>query len=180
MDKKDRRFSLADFWKAIFVVGLFTGLLTFLAYFSINVFTNSSFSILYIIIYLFPFFAMLFEALNFRNNYAYNEMYFIDTFSLTSLTGLVSSVVMSLLIYLIYKYLNAGDIESRLRELEASIVTQSSITQIEDIKQLRDTLRTILSPTLLALWMFVLNIALTIIYALVISIFVRKKKTFIP
>lgn len=178
MDKKERRFSLAEFLKAIFIVGFFSGLLTFLFYFAINVFTGSSFSVLYIIVYTFPFFVMLFQALNFRKNFADKGLFFFDTFSLTFLTGFLSAVIMSLFVFLIYKYLNAGDIESRLRTLEASIITQSSITQIEDIKQLRNTLRNILSPAKLALWMFLVNFALTIVYALIIAIFVRKEKTF--
>lgn len=177
MNSQEKRFSKIEYWKAVLITGFFTGLLSFLAYFSINVFTNSSFSVLYFIVYFFPFLTMLLTAINFRKYYAINGMNFFDTFFLSLLIGLLSAFIMSLFIYLVYNFLNTEAFTHRMNALIASVLSYPN-NQIEDAITLRELLHKMYSPFKLASWMFGANLLLSFLYACIIAIFVRKKKTF--
>ena len=112
-------------------------------------------SYLFSIIYLIPFVWLSITMAFFKNKYVWSRFSYGQAFLMCFLTGIIGAMVFSGVIYLLYAYLG---MESRMALYENGRM-----------------MRELFSPKATAISMLIINVALSLVYSLIISIFARKK-----
>ncbi|MBR5663738.1 MAG: DUF4199 domain-containing protein, partial [Bacteroidales bacterium] len=112
-------------------------------------------SYLFSIIYLIPFIWLSITLAFFKNKFVWSEFSYGKAFQMSFLSGLIGSVIFSVVIYILYAYVG---IESR-------------IGLYENGRQMRQ----LFSPLATAISMLIMNVILSLFYSLIIAIFARKK-----
>lgn len=112
-------------------------------------------SYLFSIIYLIPFVWLSVTLAFFKSKFVWSEFSYGKAFQMSFLSGLIGSVIFSVVIYILYAYVG---IESR-------------IGLYENGRQMRQ----LFSPLATAVSMLIINVLLSLFYSLIIAIFARKK-----
>lgn len=172
--KKTTYYTQTHFWVVGLLTGLFTGLLSFVLYFAFNLFADRSFSLLFIFIYLFPAIGMYYAVIRLRNRYGRGVIQFRQAFSQAILAGFTASIVIGVLVYFVYTYMNPQSLQGRMSHLESSIL-QDGVYAAKDIRDVRSLIQKLLSPFLMSLSIFAINFILSMLYAFIIAIFARRK-----
>ena len=144
-----------QYWTTIVISGLLLSLLLSIAYtiFYERLYVASSY--LFSIIYLIPFVWLSITLAFFKNKFVWSEFSYGKAFQMSFISGLIGSVIFSVVIYILYAYVG---IESR-------------IGLYENGRQMRQ----LFSPLATAISMLIINVILSLFYSLIIAIFARKK-----
>ena len=144
-----------QYWTTVVVSGLLLSLLLSVAYtiFYERLYVASSY--LFSIIYLIPFVWLSITLAFFKNKFVWSEFSYGKAFQMSFISGLIGSVIFSVVIYILYAYVG---IESR-------------IGLYENGRQMRQ----LFSPLATAISMLIINVILSLFYSLIIAIFARKK-----
>jgi hypothetical protein len=164
------------FWLVAFLSGLFGGLLVFVLLFTFNLLIDKSFSLVYVMVYLFPLFIMWYATVLLRDRFGMGVISFWQALFFSALTGFICALVMSAAIYYVYTHLNAPALQHRANQLEAGLL-QSAIEG--NLQEKKNLVRNLMSPQQLAKYFGLLNLILLLPYALFIAIFARRKNRFL-
>lgn len=162
------------FWIVGLITGFFSGLLVFLLLIVLMHFSTNSFSFFYLLIYLLPLVFMGFGAVRLREKFAENVLEFGQAFRLSILIGVLSSVIMSTMIYYIFTYLMLPSLGYRVGILESELISQNPGQSFSEIKEKRNLIHQMLSPLSLSVYYFVINIVLLPFQAFIIAIFAHR------
>ena len=144
-----------QYWTTVIISGLLLSILLSAAYtiFYERLYVASSY--LFSIIYLIPFVWLSITLAFFKSKFVWSEFSYGKAFQMSFLSGLIGSVIFSVVIYILYAYVG---IESR-------------IGLYENGRQMRQ----LFSPLATAISMLIINVLLSLFYSLIIAIFARKK-----
>ena len=144
-----------QYWSTVIISGLLLSVLLSLAYVIFYERLYVEFSYLFSIIYLIPFVCLSVTLAFFKNKFVWSEFSYGKAFQMSFISGLIGSVIFSVVIYILYAYVG---IESR-------------IGLYENGRQMRQ----LFSPLATAISMLIINVILSLFYSLIIAIFARKK-----
>jgi hypothetical protein len=161
------------------LTGFFGGLVNYIILLLLLYFVHDSYSLLYIMIYLFPFVFVAFANIRLRERYNQGMLSFGQSFRLSVLTGFFASLVLSLMVYFVFTYFLTGILHYRALALESDLIGLQNVKSMEEIRNLKVWIKNMLSPLNLAAYYFILNLILIPIQAVIIAIFVWRKKRFI-
>lgn len=144
-----------QFWLTSLLSGVLLSIILSIVYITFyeRLYVESSY--LFSIIYLIPFVWLSATSAFFKWKFVYSEFSYGQAFLLSFICGLLASVLFSGAIYVAYAYLG---LESRMKIIDGG----------EHFKEL-------FSPLATAVSLLVINVALTLLYSLIIAIFARKK-----
>ncbi len=164
------------FWLVAPLSGLFGGLLVFVLLFTFNLLLDRSFSLIYVMVYLFPLFIMWYATAVIRDRFGMGVISFRQAFFFSAFTGIITAFVMSVVIYYVYTHLNAPALQYRANQLEAELL-QSAIHG--DLQEKKSMVRSLMNPRQLALYFGMLNLILMPVFALFIAIFAKRKNRYL-
>jgi uncharacterized membrane protein YhaH (DUF805 family) len=164
------------FWLVGILTGFFSGLLVFLFQLILFHLSLSSFSIIYALLYLIPFIAMTYASMRLRDRYGSNMLLFGQSFKLSLLTGFLSAVVMSLMIYYVYTNLFIPALQQRAAQLNSELLSTDPGMSFDKMKERKQLIIKLLSPISLAIYYFVVNTVLLPFYAFIIAIFAHRRR----
>lgn len=169
-----------QFWMVGLVTGFFGGLINFTLLILVWYFIHDSFSLSYILIYLFPLVFLCYANIGLRDRYSNHMLLFGQSFRLSLLTGITSAIVMSAMAYFGFSFFLKGILNYRILSVEADLmVAQQSNQSYDNFRELSYWVRQMLSPINMALYYFIFNLILLPIQAAIIAIFVWRKKRII-
>ncbi|MBP5642798.1 MAG: hypothetical protein J6X10_00990 [Bacteroidales bacterium] len=144
-----------QYWLTTVISGLLLSVLLSIAYivFYKHLYVTSSY--LFSIIYLIPFVWLSITLAFFKNKYVWSEFSYGKAFQMSFLSGIIGSIIFSIVIFLLFDYLEIG---SRMGLYENGRV-----------------MRQLFSPLATAVSMLIINVILSLFYSLIIAIFARKK-----
>lgn len=167
------------FWIVGVITGFFSGLLIFLLLIVLTFLLGNSFSLLYIVLYLAPIFAMGFACVRLRERYLDGMLEFSMGFRLSVLTGFVSALVMSLMIYYVFTFLLLPSLHHRVAILESELLASNPDQTMDQIKGNKYLIQQILTPLSMALYYFIVNVFLMPLFATIIAIFAKRRNRYI-
>ena len=144
-----------QYWTTIIIAGLLLSILLSLTYVIFYERLYVEYSYLFSIIYLIPFVIQSITLAFFKNKFVWSEFSYGQSFLMSLMTGIIGAIVFSGVIYLLYAYIGM----------------ESRIELYENGRQMRE----LFSPKATAISMLIINIILSLVYSLIISIFARKK-----
>lgn len=164
------------FWLVGTLTGFFLGMLVFLLQLLLFNLAISSFSPFYVLIYLLPFFGMYHAARRLREGYGLGVLHFSQGFRIAMLTGFVSAVVMSLMMYYVYSNLFIPALQQRASQLHAELLATDVTKTFDSMKERKQLITKLLSPMSLSVYYFAVNIVLLPLFAFLIAIFARRSR----
>jgi uncharacterized membrane protein YhaH (DUF805 family) len=164
------------FWLVGILTGFFSGLTVFLVQLILFHLSLSSFSIIYGLLYLIPFIAMAYASVRLRDRYGSNMLLFGQSFKLSLLTGFLSAVIMSVMIYYVYSYLFIPALQQRATQLNSELLSADPGMSFDKMKERKQLIIKLLSPLSLAIYYFVVNTVLLPFYAFIIAIFAHRRR----
>lgn len=144
-----------QYWSTVVISGLLLSVLLSLAYVIFYERLYVEFSYLFSIIYLIPFVWLSVTLAFFKNKFVWSEFTYGHAFLMSFITGIISSIIFSGVIYVLYAYIG---MESRMGLYENGHI-----------------MRELFSPMVTAISMLIINVILSLLYSLIIAIFARKK-----
>ena len=153
------------FWLVGTLTGFFLGMLVFLLQLLLFNLAISSFSPFYVLIYLLPFFGMYHAARRIREGYGLGVLHFSQGFRIAMLTGFVSAVVMSLMMYYVYSNLFIPALQQRASQLHAELLATDVTKSFDSMKERKQLITKLLSPLSLSVYYFAVNIVLLPLFA---------------
>ena len=144
-----------QYWTTVVVSGLLLSLLLSTAYilFYQHLYVESSY--LFSILYLIPFVWLSITLAFFKNKFVWSEFSYGKAFLMSFLSGVIGSVLHSVVIFMLFDYLELG----------------RRMGLYENGRAMRD----LFSPLATAISILVINVILSLFYSLIIAIFARKK-----
>ena len=144
-----------QYWLTTVISGLLLGVLLSLVYiiFYERLYVESSY--LFSILYLIPFVWLNITMAYFKNKYVWNRFSYGQAFLMCFLTGAIGAIIFSVVIYMLYAFFG---MESRMGLYENGRM-----------------MRELFSPKATAVSLLIINVILSLVYSLIISIFARKK-----
>ena len=144
-----------QYWTTIIIAGLLLSILLSLTYVIFYERLYVEYSYLFSIIYLIPFVIQSITLAFFKNKFVWSEFSYRQAFLMSLMTGIIGAILFSGVIYMLYAYIGM----------------ESRIELYENGRQMRE----LFSPKATAVSMLIINIILSLVYSLIISIFARKK-----
>ncbi len=163
------------FWLVGILTGIFSGMIVFLAQLFLFYLSLDSFSITYILIYLLPLIPMFYAAGRLRERYGSGVLYFNQAYGLALLTGFISALVMSVMVYYVYTYLFVPALQQRAAQLQASLISNGQGLAFQMMKERKQLITKLLSPFSLSVYYFIAQLVLLPLYAFIIAIFARRR-----
>lgn len=167
------------FWTVALFTGFFSGLLAFVLLSLLMFLASESFSPLYIMVYLLPFFTMSYAAVRLRDRYGLGMLRFSQGFRLSFTTGLVSALVFSATIYFVFSFLFMPGLFQRANMLEADFVLNNPGLPLSEIKEKKELIQQMLTPLSLSVYFFIINALVLPLAAFIIAIFARRRNRLI-
>lgn len=144
-----------QYWSTIIIAGLLLSVLLSVAYVVFYERLYVEYSYLFSIIYLIPFVVQSITLAFFKNKFVWSEFSYRQAFLMSFMTGIIGAIFFSGVIYLLYAYFG---MESRM-----------------GLYQNGRMMRELFSPKATAVSLLIINVILSLVYSLIISIFARKK-----
>ena len=144
-----------QYWTTIIIAGLLLSVLLSLTYVIFYQYLYVEYSFLFSIVYLIPFVIQSITLAFFKCKFVWSEFSYGQAFLMSFMTGIIGAVVFSGVIYVLYAYLG---MESRM-----------------GLYQNGHMMRELFSPKATAVSLLIINVILSLVYSLIISIFARKK-----
>ncbi|MDA3943512.1 MAG: DUF4199 domain-containing protein [Bacteroidetes bacterium] len=179
MEERNRYYSSKQFWMVATAFGFFTGLIVFVVYFLLTLLFKNTVSIIYSLVYLLPFAGMYWAVIRLRDYYGRTVIRFSQAFLCSWITAIIAAAVFASVLYIVYSEMNAADLKYKALAIEQQLMAKSGTMTLNQVKELRQQLSTLLSPAYLAQINFVFYSGIGLIYALIIAIFVKRKDRFI-
>ena len=149
-------YSPKQYWLTILSAGFLSGILSSAVYFLLYWFFYVQQSFLFSLIYLLPLLSSTITLIFFKHKFVWNKFSYNAAFSMSFITGLLSATILSLTLYYAYTSI-----------LESRIDLFSNID--------KETVQRLMSPSVISLSMFFINIILSLFYSLIIAIFAKRK-----
>ena len=151
----DPTYTKKQYWTTIIIAGLLLSAILSIAYVLFYQYMYVEYSYLFSIIYLIPFVAQSITLAVFKSKFVWSEFSYKQAFLMSFMTGLIGAVVFSGVIFILYAFLG---MHSRI-----------------NLYHYGNMMQELFSPFAIAISMLIINVILSLIYSLIISIFARKK-----
>lgn len=163
-------------WKHGFNFGLmiaagviFFSLLFYVADLSIN-------SILRYFSYVVILVGLFFASKIYRDKYLGGFITFQNSFTVAFIAGLISSVFLTIFTYVFFTYIAPDEIDEMMRIAEEKMLERNPDMTDEQIDMALNVSKKMMSPLWMTIWALLGNAFFSAIFALIISIFVKKEE----
>lgn len=123
---------------------------------------------------------MVIGVLQYRKASLNGFMTYGQAFSVNFLIGLFATIVSTIFLFFYIKYINTGLIDEILAQARAKMEAKAGTMTQEQMDTAMSWTEKFMSPVWIVVWGFIGNLFWSTVFALIISIFVRKKNPEAP
>lgn len=118
---------------------------------------------------------IILSSVAFRDKYLKGFITFNKSFSVGFYTGLFSAIITGIFTFIFMSFVGEEYIALILDKTEESILNSQPNISDEDLARAMKMTRWFMNPVMMAVWALLANVLFSVIFALIVSIFVKKE-----